>query len=225
MKKIFLSAVMMAAMVMGINADEYKHISPVTLKLVEFDLDGMRASCGDNLSQYVSQLENLQSDIERQDKDIAEAQKNLKAEKKLYDIQSDFLKGRKDMIKNEKKYYEGESKNYDTQLKNIQKQRTTIQNMKDVSSVAMQDQLNLLNNLEQDCNERKAHSAEMIEKITREDEKGLDDSYETLSQYLIELNDKTTRLENLAVQSKSQMAMVKAQIKNIKDQIKATAKK
>ena len=138
MKKIFLSAVMMAAMVMGINADEYKHISPVTLKLVEFDLDGMRASCGDNLSQYVSQLENLQSDIERQDKDIAEAQKNLKAEKKLYDIQSDFLKGRKDMIKNEKKYYEGESKNYDTQLKNIQKQRCVIDELEEKVAIMLE---------------------------------------------------------------------------------------
>lgn len=216
---------MMAAIVMGINADEYKHISPVTIKLVEFDMDAMRTAADGNLELYLSQLNNLQGDIERQDKEIATAQKNLKAEKKLYDVQAAFLKGRKDMVKNEKKFYEGEIKNHDAQLKNIQKQRATIQGMTDISSVAMQEQLSLLNNLEQDCNDRKAQALQSIDKIAKEDEKGVDDAYELLSQYLIELNDKTTRLDNLSVQSKSQMAMVKAQIKNIKDQIKAAGKK
>jgi len=224
MKKIFFSAVLATAILMGVNADEYRHISPVTIQLLEFNLDTMRSAANGNLDIYMNRLTSLQSDIEKQGKDIAEAQKNLKSEKKLYDTQVAFLKGRKDMIKNEKKYYEGEIKNYDGQLKNIQKQRSMIQGMKDVSSVAMQEQLSILNNLEQDCNERKAHSAEMIEKITNTDEKGLDNAYEILSQYLIEYNDKTTRLENLAAQNKTSLATVKAQIKNIQDQIKATKK-
>ena len=126
---------------------------------------------------------------------------------------------------NEKKFYEGEIKNYEGQLKNVKKQYETIQKMSDVSSVAIQEQLSILKNVEQECNDRKAHAAEMVEKIANEDEKGLDNNYELLSQYLIEINDKTTRLDNLSVQSKSQMAMVKAQMKNIKDQIKATSKK
>lgn len=215
----------MTALVLGINADEYKHIAPVTIKLVDFDMDAMRVSTGDNLDLYLTHLGNLQSDIEKQDKAIAEAQKNLKAEKKLYDTQMSFFKSRQAQIKNEKKFYEGEIKNYEGQLKNVKKQYETIQKMSDVSSVAIQEQLSILKNVEQECNDRKAHAAEMVEKIANEDEKGLDNNYELLSQYLIEINDKTTRLDNLSVQSKSQMAMVKAQMKNIKDQIKATSKK
>ena len=133
MKKILLSAVLMTALVLGINADEYKHIAPVTIKLVDFDMDAMRVSTGDNLDLYLTHLGNLQSDIEKQDKAIAEAQKNLKAEKKLYDTQMSFFKSRQAQIKNEKKFYEGEIKNYEGQLKNVKKQYETIQKMSDVS--------------------------------------------------------------------------------------------
>ena len=188
-------------------------------------MDEMRNATNDNLDLYLTNLSSLQSDIERQDKDIAEAQKNLKSEKKVYDMQVSFLKGRQAMVKNEKKFYESQLKDYDGQIKNIKKQYETIQKMNDVSSVAMQEQLAMLKKQEQDCNERKANIAQMIKKITDEDEKELDANYETLSQYLIEINDKTTRLENLATQSKGDLNVVKAQIKNIKDQIKASAKK
>ena len=225
MKKILLSAVMMTAIVLGVNGAEYRHISPVTIKLLEFNMDEMRNATNDNLDLYLTNLSSLQSDIERQDKDIAEAQKNLKSEKKVYDMQVSFLKGRQAMVKNEKKFYESQLKDYDGQIKNIKKQYETIQKMNDVSSVAMQEQLAMLKKQEQDCNERKANIAQMIKKITDEDEKELDANYETLSQYLIEINDKTTRLENLATQSKGDLNVVKAQIKNIKDQIKASAKK
>ena len=225
MKKILLSAVMMTAIVLGVNGAEYRHISPVTIKLLEFNMDEMRNATNDNLDLYLTNLSSLQSDIERQDKDIAEAQKNLKSEKKVYDMQVSFLKGRQAMVKNEKKFYESQLKDYDGQIKNIKKQYETIQKMNDVSSVAMQEQLAMLKKQEQDCNERKANIAQMIKKITDEDEKDLDANYETLSQYLIEINDKTTRLENLATQSKGDLNVVKAQIKNIKDQIKASAKK
>ena len=215
----------MTAIVLGVNGAEYRHISPVTIKLLEFNMDEMRNATNDNLDLYLTNLSSLQSDIERQDKDIAEAQKNLKSEKKVYDMQVSFLKGRQAMVKNEKKFYESQLKDYDGQIKNIKKQYETIQKMNDVSSVAMQEQLAMLKKQEQDCNERKANIAQMIKKITDEDEKELDANYETLSQYLIEINDKTTRLENLATQSKGDLNVVKAQIKNIKDQIKASAKK
>lgn len=224
MKKILFSAVFMTAIVMGVNGAEYRHISPVTIKLLEFNMDEMRNATNDNLDLYLTNLSSLQSDIERQDKDIAEAQKNLKSEKKLYDTQVAFLKGRQAMVKNEKKFYESQLKDYDGQIKNIKKQYEMIQKMTDVSSVAMQEQLAMLKKQEQDCNDRKAHIAQMIKKITDEDEKGLDADYEMLSQYLIEINDKTTRLDNLAIQSKSDLNVVKAQIKNIKDQVKAAKK-
>ena len=129
------------------------------------------------------------------------------------------------MVKNEKKFYEGQLKDYDGQIKNIKKQYEMIQKMSDVSSVAMQEQLSMLKKQEQDCHDRKAQIAQLIKKVTDEDEKALDADYETLSQYLIEINDKTTRLDNLAVQSKSDLNVVKALIKNIKDQAKAAAKK
>ena len=105
MKKILLSAVLATAIVMGVNADEYRHISPITLQLIEFNLDTMRNVTNGNLDLYLTHLGSLQSDLERQGKDIGEAQKNLQSEKKLYDTQVAFLKGRQAMVKNEKKYY------------------------------------------------------------------------------------------------------------------------
>lgn len=224
MKKILLSAVLATAIVMGVNADEYRHISPITLQLIEFNLDTMRNVTNGNLDLYLTHLGSLQSDLERQGKDIGEAQKNLQSEKKLCDTQVAFLKGRQAMVKNEKKYYESEEKSYDAQIKNIKKQYETIQKMTDVSSVAMQEQLNILKNLEQECNDRKAHAAQMIQKITDQDEKKIDSVYEVLSQYLIEINDKTTRLENMAARNKSDLNILKTQIKSIKEQAKAAKK-
>ena len=64
----------------------------------------------------------------------------------------------------------------------------------------------------------------MIQKIAENDEKRIDHAYEMLSQYIIEINDKTTRLDNLATQTKSHLDIVKAQIKSIKEQAKAAKK-
>lgn len=225
MKKILLSAVLATAMVMSVKAAEYKHISPVTIQPIQFNMDQMREANGDNLDVYLTNLASLQSDLERQGKEVAAAQKNLSSEKKLYDAQMKFLKNRQSMVKNSKKFYEGEVKNYEGELKNVKKQYEMIQKMPDVSSVAVQEQLQFLRELEQDCNDRKAQATEMLQKIANEDEKGLDKAYEVLSQYLIEINDKATRLENLAAQTKNDIGMVKNQIKSIKDQIKAAAKK
>ena len=224
MKKTLLCAVLATAIVLGVNGAEYRHISPVSIQLIDFNLDEMRTVAGDNLDLYLGNLASLQTDLERQKQDIADAQKNLKSEKKLYDTQVSFLKSRQAIVKNEKKFFEGEEKNYEAQIKNIKKQYDMIQKMPDVSSVAMQEQLSILRSLEQDCNDRKANASKMVKDIIEQDETRIDKAYEVLSQYLIEINDKNTRLENLATQNKTALEIVKAQIKNIKDQVKAGKK-
>jgi hypothetical protein len=224
MKKTLLCAVLATAIVLGVNGAEYRHISPVSIQLIDFNLDEMRTVAGDNLDLYLGNLASLQTDLERQKQDIADAQKNLKSEKKLYDTQVSFLKSRQAIVKNAKKFFEGEEKNYEAQIKNIKKQYDMIQKMPDVSSVAMQEQLSILRSLEQDCNDRKANASKMVKDIIEQDETRIDKAYEVLSQYLIEINDKNTRLENLATQNKTALEIVKAQIKNIKDQVKAGKK-
>jgi len=224
MKKTLLCAVLATAIVLGVNGAEYRHISPVSIRLIDFNLDEMRTVAGDNLDLYLGNLASLQTDLERQKQDIADAQKNLKSEKKLYDTQVSFLKSRQAIVKNAKKFFEGEEKNYEAQIKNIKKQYDMIQKMPDVSSVAMQEQLSILRSLEQDCNDRKANASKMVKDIIEQDETRIDKAYEVLSQYLIEINDKNTRLENLATQNKTALEIVKAQIKNIKDQVKAGKK-
>lgn len=220
MKKIILSAAFAAAIVLNVNAEEYRHVSPITIQRIEYNMDTMRVATDGNLDLYLTNLASLQADIERQGKDIANEQKNLKSEKKLYDTQMSFFKSRQAQLKAEKKFYESEIKNYDGQLKNVKKQYETIQKMSDISNAAMQEQLNLIRDVEKDCNDGKERAAEAIEAISKQDGKQLDEAYEMLSQYLIEINDKTTRLENLALQNKNDLAMVKAQIKNIKEQAK-----
>jgi DNA repair exonuclease SbcCD ATPase subunit len=224
MKKTLLCAVLATAIVLGVNGAEYRHISPVSIQLIDFNLDEMRTVAGDNLDLYLGNLASLQTDLERQKQDIADAQKNLKSEKKLYDTQVSFLKSRQAIVKNAKKFFEGEEKNYEAQIKNIKKQYDMIQKMPDVSSVAMQEQLSILRSLEQDCNDRKANASKMVKDIIEQDETSIDKANEVLSQYLIEINDKNTRLENLATQNKTALEIVKAQIKNIKDQVKAGKK-
>ena len=220
MKKIILSAAFVAAIVLGASAEEYKHVAPILIQRVEFNLDTMRNATDGNLDMYLTNLASLQTDIERQGKEIGEAQKNLKSEKKLYDTQMSFLKSRQGQLKSQKKFYESEIKNYDAQLKNIKKQYEMIQKMSDISSSALQEQLSVLRNVEQDTNDGKARAQEALDALNKQDSKMLDQAYEMLSQYLIEINDKTTRLENLALQNKNDVAMVKAQIKNIKEQAK-----
>lgn len=220
MKKIILTVAFAAAMIWGVNADEYRHISPVTIQLIEFNLDTMRNASEGNLALYLTQLSSLQTDLEKQGKEISEEQKNLKAEKKLYDTQVAFLKSRQAQVKNEKKFYEGEIKNYDAQLKNVKKQYEMIQKMSNVSSVAMQEQLSMLRDLENDCKDRKAEVSKLLQGVEK-DNKVLDKAYEIMSQYLIEINDKSTRLENLATRNKADITTVKDQMKNIKAQEKA----
>jgi len=221
MKKFFLGAALVAAVALGANANDYKHVSPISIQLVEFNLDTMRVACGDNLDLYLTQLTSLQNDVVKEGRDIAEAQKNLKSEKKLYDTQMSFMKSRQTQVKNEKKFYQSEVKNYDNQMKNIKKQYQTLQKMTDISSPALQEQLTMLNEAEKDCAEGKARAAEIVKEITNHDEKIIDHVYEVLGQYLIEINDKTTRLSNLAAQNKTNQGVVKAQIKNVQAQIKA----
>ena len=224
MKKILFVAAFAAACLLSVNAEEYRHIAPITIHAIQFNLDTMRNSHDGNLDVYLTHLSSLQNDLEKQGKDIAEAQKNLKSEKKLYDVQMSFMKNRQAQVKNEKKFFQSEVKNYDNQLKNVKKQYEMIQKMTDVSSVAIQEQLSMIRKAEEDCNKGRQRSTDIIDHITNNEEKDVDAAYEVLSQYLIEINDKTTRLENLAANNKTSIATVKAQIKNIQDQIKVTKK-
>lgn len=225
MKKLFLSAAFAAAIVLGVNADEYRHISPITLQLIEFNLDTMRTATDGNLDLYLTHLASLQTDLEKQGKEIANEQKNLKSEKKLYDAQMSFLKNRQAQVKNAIKFYQSEVKNYDSQLKNLKKQYEMIQKMNDISNAAMQEQLAMLRQMEEDINAAKERSNNIISHLNEKEVKDIDKGYEVLSQYLIEINDKTTRLENLATRSKAELETVKGQIKNIQAQQKAAAGK
>ena len=224
MKKLFLAAAFVAATVLGVHADEYRHISPITLQLIEFNLDTMRTATDGNLDLYLTHLAALQTDLEKQGKDIANEQKNLKSEKKLYDTQMSFLKNRQSQVKNALKFYQSELKNYDGQLKNVKKQYEMIQKMNDISNAAMQEQLSILRRMEEDINAAKERSNNIIKRLNEKEIKDIDRGYEILSQYLIEINDKTTRLENLATRSKAELQTVKDQIKNIKAQQKAAGK-
>lgn len=222
MKKFLLTVAFVAAFAFGGFADEYRHISPVTIQLIEFNLDTLRAMSGDNLDIYLTNLTSLQKDLEAEKSVIAAAQKNLKAEKKLYDTQMAFFKGRKAQIADEKKFFTAEVKKYDDQIKNIKKQFETIQKMTEVSSFAMQEQTAVLTTLQQRCEEGKERSQRIITALTNNDEKDLEATYEILRGFLLEITDKETRLTNLANQNKTNIDIVKAQIKNIKAQQKAT---
>lgn len=222
MKKILLTVAFVATCIFAGMADEYRHVSPITIQLIEFNLDTLRAMSGDNLDIYMTNLTALQKDLEAEKKVIATAQANLKAEKKLYDTQMAFFKGRKAQIADEKKFFLGEVKKYDDQIKNIKKQFETIQKMADVNSPAMQEQTNVLTRLQTRCEEGKDRSNRIINALTNNDEKDLEMAYEILRGFLLELTDKETRLANLANQNKTNIDIVKAQIKNIKAQQKAT---
>lgn len=223
MKKLILCAAFVAAIVLGANAQEYKHVSPVSVQLIEFNLDTIHAWAA-NLEGELAELTALQKNLTSEQKAIASAQNSLKSEKKIYDALASFLKTRKGQINEEKKFYQSEIKQYDAYVKDVKKQLETLQKIDDVKCPAIQNQIRRLEGVKKDCDHSKDRCEKILSEIAKYDEADVAKGYEDLNEFLTELTDKGARLTNLATLNKAHIAAVKTQIKNVKAQIKAAGK-
>lgn len=215
--------VLVCAMCLGAKAQNYQHVAPINIPVEQFNLDSMRYGL-DNDELYLTSLQALQHRLQDEKKVISAAQKGLKAEQNIYKAQMSLLKDRKKQISKEKKFLQGQIKQYNAYIKNTSRQKEAI-GRTEAQCPALQEHLNMVNSIREWAIDSKTHAEEQLVYLNQYDDSDITNAYVMLGDFLFELKDKETRLTNLAAQNKTNLAMVKAQIKNIKAQVKAAKKK
>jgi len=221
MKKIFFVVALVAAFVMGANAQNFKYVSPVTLELLSFNLDSLRAQSGDNLDVYLTALSSLQNELNEESKRISDVEAQWKLESKLYDEMYSSVKERKSQVEKEKSFFSDEIKKYDSQISNIKAEFAIIHKMKDIQAESVQNHVAMLNELEKRCNEGKDRSNRILDIINNTDCTELDAAFAVLKDFSAELAIKNTSIVALSNENKVHLTNVKERIKAVKAEKKA----
>ncbi|MCQ2334851.1 MAG: hypothetical protein MJZ89_03310 [Paludibacteraceae bacterium] len=211
MKKIFLIAAIAASFAFA-QARDYKYASPIGVEMISLDLATLRSESV-NDAAYLANLTALQKQLDTEKNNLAAAKKSLQQEKKLYDMQLNLYKQRKAQLDETKKHFATQSKQYDAMRKNIKKQFDIIKKIDGVSSEAIQQHTHMLNDMDQQCKEEDDRNQNLLEGITKTSQDALNEMFNTLNDFQIELTEKETLLKNMEAQNKSNSEIVKNSIK------------
>lgn len=216
MKKFIMCVAVLATMAAAaVKAQEYKYVSPITVEMVQYDLQALRDSSV-NDDAYKTTLTALQKQLDQEKKDINAAMASAKQERKLYEAQMSFNKGRKKQVDTMKKNMQKSIDEYDTNLKGLKKQYDVIGKIDNTTCDAIRNQTRWVAKMEEDNKREKENCQRLLDEIEKNGEKDVNDNFTMLATFLNELSEKETLLKNLAAQNKTRIEIVKAEIKGLK---------
>jgi len=211
MKKILMLA-MAAVLAFSVNATDYKYVSPITIEPMQFNIQELRDSAI-NHDSYIASLNALQKELQAEKAVIEDAQKELKLEHNLYDAELSLFKNRQKQLTGMKKNLQNNVKTLDGYLKDIKKQYDIIKKMSNVKSEPIREHERRLNESEKQIKDEKKHAEDLLEDLSGDVQKEVNDAFSVINDFLIELTDKETRLKNIATQNKTNQEIVKAALK------------
>lgn len=215
MKKIVL---LVAVLAMSISMSA-QTVSPLNVRLTEFNLDTMRiyAESPEALQQN---LLNLQRAIEGDKDAIALAKNTIKSEQAYYKNQVSLHKDKEKQLKSQETFYKKEDKNAKKERKAIEKERKAFNKNTTISQDMVDRNIRALNDrvarLDQDANIR----SQKLMNIQKERD-NLKNDMISMAEYNYALQTKQTELKNLINKNKLDAANVKTELKSVKAQIKA----
>ena len=200
----------------------YQYLTPLDITICSFNLEQLRDSYEKD-ENYAAVLATIQSRLKEEKSAIMAVQKTLKTERLLYDAQMELYKGRQAL-----------SAYLDKQMK------TTIKKINELI-LQMDKQSQILSTLDNSYEAITAHRAlfeqtrkELLDAIKQSQQikqqngttssETLNQEFNRLNSFLIELSDKETRLNSLLNQNKANMEIINSTLKSTEAAIKAAAK-
>lgn len=200
----------------------YQYLTPLDITICSFNLEQLRDSY-ENDENYAAVLTTIQSRLKEEKSAIMAVQKTLKAERSLYDAQMELYKGRQALSAYLDKQMEATIKKMNELILQMDKQSQILSTL-DNSAEAITAHRALFEQTRKELLDTIKKSQQIKQQNSTTSSETLNQEFNRLNSFLIELSDKETRLSSLMSQNKANTEIINSTLKSTEAAIKAAAK-
>ena len=200
----------------------YQYLTPLDITICSFNLEQLRDSYEKD-ENYAAVLATIQSRLKEEKSAIMAMQKTLKTERLLYDAQMELYKGRQALSAYLDKQMEATIKKINELILQMDKQSQILSTL-DNSDEAITTHRALFEQTRKELLDAIKQSQQIKQQNGTTSSETLNQEFNRLNSFLIELSDKETRLNSLLNQNKANMEIINSTRKSTEAAIKAAAK-
>ena len=200
----------------------YQYLTPLDITICSFNLEQLRDSYEKD-ENYAAVLATIQSRLKEEKSAIMAMQKTLKTERLLYDAQMELYKGRQALSAYLDKQMEATIKKINELILQMDKQSQILSTL-DNSYEAITTHRDLFEQTRKELLDAIKQSQQIKQQNSTTSSETLNQEFNRLNSFLIELSDKETRLNSLLNQNKANMEIINSTLKSTEAAIKAAAK-
>lgn len=200
----------------------YQYLTPLDITICSFNLEQLRDSYEKD-ENYAAVLATIQSRLKEEKSAIMAMQKTLKTERLLYDAQMELYKGRQTLSAYLDKQMEATIKKINELILQMDKQSQILSSL-DNSDEAITTHRDLFEQTRKELLDAIKQSQQIKQQNGTTSSETLNQEFNRLNSFLIELSDKETRLNSLLNQNKANMEIINSTLKSTEAAIKAAAK-
>ena len=200
----------------------YQYLTPLDITICSFNLEQLRDSYEKD-ENYAAVLATIQSRLKEEKSAIMAMQKTLKTERLLYDAQMELYKGRQALSAYLDKQMEATIKKINELILQMDKQSQILSSL-DNSDEAITTHRALFEQTRKELLDAIKQSQQIKQQNGTTSSETLNQEFNRLNSFLIELSDKETRLNSLLNQNKANMEIINSTLKSTEAAIKAAAK-
>ena len=200
----------------------YQYLTPLDITICSFNLEQLRDSYEKD-ENYAAVLTTIQSRLKEEKSAIMAVQKTLKTERLLYDAQMELYKGRQALSAYLDKQMEATIKKINELILQMDKQSQILSTL-DNSDEAITTHRALFEQTRKELLDAIKQSQQIKQQNGTTSSETLNQEFNRLNSFLIELSDKETRLNSLLNQNKANMEIINSTLKSTEAAIKAAAK-
>ena len=200
----------------------YQYLTPLDITICSFNLEQLRDSYEKD-ENYAAVLATIQSRLKEEKSAIMAMQKTLKTERLLYDAQMELYKGRQALSAYLDKQMEATIKKINELILQMDKQSQILSTL-DNSDEAIATHRDLFEQTRKELLDAIKQSQQIKQQNGTTSSETLNQEFNRLNSFLIELSDKETRLNSLLNQNKANMEIINSTLKSTEAAIKAAAK-
>ena len=200
----------------------YQYLTPLDITICSFNLEQLRDSYEKD-ENYAAVLATIQSRLKEEKSAIMAMQKTLKTERLLYDAQMELYKGRQALSAYLDKQMEATIKKINELILQMDKQSQILSTL-DNSDEAITTHRALFEQTRKELLDAIKQSQQIKQQNGTTSSETLNQEFNRLNSFLIELSDKETRLNSLLNQNKANMEIINSTLKSTDAAIKAAAK-
>ena len=200
----------------------YQYLTPLDITICSFNLEQLRDSYEKD-ENYAAVLATIQSRLKEEKSAIMAMQKTLKTERLLYDAQMELYKGRQALSAYLDKQMKTTIKKINELILQMDKQSQILSSL-DNSDEAITTHRALFEQTRKELLDAIKQSQQIKQQNGTTSSETLNQEFNRLNSFLIELSDKETRLNSLLNQNKANMEIINSTLKSTEAAIKAAAK-